>query len=224
MAGLNNDNNPIQSQVRLGPQAIQLVPGPPGPPGPPGGVVTTTANFTQPAVNSTVSVNVTSTSGLAAGLNVFVQGGGYYQVQSVTSGTVVVLTNLGASGNTAPTLTVTNGGIVVGSGAVAQVATPVRLSAATTLLVNQTNIYANTTSAAFTITLPASPIDGQQVSVYDDHLQFGTNPLTVAGNSGQSVMDVNNPIATFGPSTILRQTGSRTVFEYDGGLTRWSIA
>jgi hypothetical protein len=33
MAGLNNDNNPFQSQVRLGPQYVQLVPGPPGPPG-----------------------------------------------------------------------------------------------------------------------------------------------------------------------------------------------
>lgn len=33
MAGLANNNNPFQSQVRIGPNYIQLVPGPPGPPG-----------------------------------------------------------------------------------------------------------------------------------------------------------------------------------------------
>ncbi len=33
MAGLANNNNPFQSQVRVGPGYIQLVPGPPGPPG-----------------------------------------------------------------------------------------------------------------------------------------------------------------------------------------------
>lgn len=31
MAGFNNSNNPFQAQVRLGPQYVQLVPGPPGP-------------------------------------------------------------------------------------------------------------------------------------------------------------------------------------------------
>jgi hypothetical protein len=33
MAGLNNNSNPFQNQVRIGPQYIQLVPGPPGPAG-----------------------------------------------------------------------------------------------------------------------------------------------------------------------------------------------
>jgi hypothetical protein len=33
MAGLNNNSNPFQNQVRIGPQYIQLVPGSPGPAG-----------------------------------------------------------------------------------------------------------------------------------------------------------------------------------------------
>ncbi len=36
MAGFNNSSNPFQSQVRLGPQYVQLVPGLPGPQGTPG--------------------------------------------------------------------------------------------------------------------------------------------------------------------------------------------
>lgn len=53
---------------------------------------------------------------MAAGLDVFVQGGGYYQVTSVTNSTTVVLQNLGTPGNTAAGLSVANGAIVAPSG------------------------------------------------------------------------------------------------------------
>src|SRR4029077_770637 len=41
-------------------------------------------NFTQPAVNSTVSINVGTTAWMAVGQVIFVQGGGYYTVASIT--------------------------------------------------------------------------------------------------------------------------------------------
>lgn len=116
MAGENNDNNPFVAQVRIAPVNIQLVPGPKGDPGPTGGVITTSANFTQPAVNANVVVSVTTTTGIASGETVFVQGGGFYSVGSIGSG-VVTITNLGTVGvNINPGLTVSNGAIVAGSG------------------------------------------------------------------------------------------------------------
>jgi len=63
-------------------------------------------NFTQPSVSSTVSVTVSSTAWMGAGQAVYVVGGGYYQIASITDGTHVVLTNLGYTGNASPTSTV----------------------------------------------------------------------------------------------------------------------
>jgi hypothetical protein len=70
------------------------------------------ANFTQPAVNSTVSINVGTTAWMAVGQVIFVQGGGYYSVSSITDLTDAVVTNLGYTGNAAPATTVTSGSTV----------------------------------------------------------------------------------------------------------------
>jgi hypothetical protein len=70
------------------------------------------ANFTQPAVNSTVSINVGTTAWMAAGQVIFVQGGGYYSVASITDLTDAVVTNLGYAGNATPGATVTSGSTV----------------------------------------------------------------------------------------------------------------
>ena len=87
----------------------QLVPGPQGPAGAAGssgtnGVdafTTTTAHFTQPAAAATVSVSVANSTWMGVGQVLFVVGGGYYTVSSVTDAVTVVLTNLGYTGNTA---------------------------------------------------------------------------------------------------------------------------
>ncbi|MGA7122213.1 MAG: hypothetical protein WBY94_19070, partial [Polyangiaceae bacterium] len=120
MAGLANNNNPFQSQVRIGPNYIQLVPGPPGPAGTSAVTVTTTSNFTQPNVGSNVTVNVTSTTPFGAGLGTFIVGGGYYVVASITNGTQMVLTNLGSTGNVSPGGTVPINSLVVPTGPPAQ--------------------------------------------------------------------------------------------------------
>jgi hypothetical protein len=70
------------------------------------------ANFTQPAVNSTVSINVGSTAWMAVGQVIFVQGGGYYSVASITDLTDAVVTNLGYTGNATPGATVSGGSTV----------------------------------------------------------------------------------------------------------------
>jgi hypothetical protein len=70
------------------------------------------ANFTQPSVNATVSINVGTTAWMALAQIIFVQGGGYYSVASITDLTDAIVTNLGYAGNAAPTATVTSGSTV----------------------------------------------------------------------------------------------------------------
>src|SRR4029077_10907171 len=69
-------------------------------------------NFTQPTVNATVSINVGTTAWMAVGQVIFVQGGGYYSVSSITDLTDAVVANLGYAGNASPGATVTSGSTV----------------------------------------------------------------------------------------------------------------
>jgi hypothetical protein len=102
------------------------------------------ANFTQPAVNSTVSINVGSTAWMAVGQVIFVQGGGYYSVASITDLTDAVVTNLGYVGNATPGSTVSAGStIAVTPGGVAGAA--------------GANAF-TTTTASFTMPAAASPV------------------------------------------------------------------
>src|SRR4029077_8263052 len=73
---------------------------------------TTSANFTQPAVSSTVSVTVGTTAWMVSGETLYVATGGYYTISSITDTTHVVLTNLGYAGNAAPAATVNSGSTV----------------------------------------------------------------------------------------------------------------
>lgn len=77
----------------------------------------TTAPFTMPAAGGTVSVAVTSTLALVAGLDVFVQGAGYMLVQSVTDLTDAVLQNISTVRTNQPAGTVVpTGSKVIPSG------------------------------------------------------------------------------------------------------------
>ena len=110
---------------------ILAVQGPPGVPGSgtPGtngangangfnAYTTTTANFTQPAVGSTVSAQVAQSGWAQVGQWVFVPGGGYYTVSSVPDGTHIVLTNPtpAIAVNAAPTTVINSGAGVTPSG------------------------------------------------------------------------------------------------------------
>ena len=70
---------------------------------------TTAANFTQPSVSGTVSVQVVQTAWMATGQYLFIATGGFYTVNTITDSTHVVLLNTGYSGNASPTTVISSG-------------------------------------------------------------------------------------------------------------------
>jgi hypothetical protein len=73
-------------------------------------------------------------------------------------------------------------------------------------------ILANTASGSFTITLPASPVAGDIVSVVDAGYTFDTNPLTIGRNSSNIANDASNlVINTEGAGFTLVYSGDATV-------------
>ena len=82
----------------------------------------TTANFTQPAVGSNVTVSVSVSGQLTglwavAGQIIFIQVGGFYEVVSVNQiGSQITVKNLGVSGYAAPAATITAGNKVSPAG------------------------------------------------------------------------------------------------------------
>lgn len=89
-----------------------------GPPGNDGlsAITTTTASYVQPATNGTVAISVASSFLFLVGQNVFVEGGGYYLIQSKSSNTSMTLINLGSPDNVAENTTVTSSSSVGPSG------------------------------------------------------------------------------------------------------------
>ncbi|MEM9449960.1 MAG: hypothetical protein AAGA75_15655 [Cyanobacteria bacterium P01_E01_bin.6] len=69
------------------------------------GFTTTTANFTQPAIGSTVDISVESADWVSNGQTLFVQGGGYYTATRLSSQSLR-LTNLGLTANASPSATI----------------------------------------------------------------------------------------------------------------------
>lgn len=70
----------------------------------------TSANFTQPATSATVTVTVAENSWAVLGENVYIEGGGYYEITGLGGSTLITVENLDASGNVVA-------GTVVGAGA-----------------------------------------------------------------------------------------------------------
>lgn len=239
MAGLNNNANPIQSQVRLGPQLIQLVPGPPGPAGPAGGVVTTKVNFTQPAANANVTASFTTTSGFSAGVDLFIEGGGYYQIVSVTNSTDAVIQNLGTpafgsfAGNTSPGLTVANGAIAATSGPATANPLPwsngghiqghvdVTHASPGTLDATHQIAYCDTSTGTCQVTLPASPAADFEVLIIDTGGAAATSNIAVVPN-GNNIWD---PTAlAFGTSNVsLATSGIAAWWKWDANKSHWTL-
>lgn len=71
---------------------------------------TLSANFTQPAISANVTINVGTTAWMAVGQGIFVVGGGYYTISSVSDLTHAVVTNLGGSSNPGAGSTITGSG------------------------------------------------------------------------------------------------------------------
>ena len=73
------------------------------------------------------------------------------------------------------------------------------------------NILANTNGAAFTITLPASPATGDEVSVVDQGYDFNTNALTIGRNSSN--------IANAAADLVINTQGAGFTLVYSGDAT-----
>lgn len=103
-------------------------------------------------------------------------------------------------------------------------ATPVRISTSRTVLATETMVYANTTSAALTLTLPAAPTDGETHTFVDDHLTWNTNNLTIAANTGQTIASLSLPPSSgsyFGATAVATVQGGSVTVRYDLTQTRW---
>jgi hypothetical protein len=100
-----------------GPQGAR---GPTGPTGPAAESITafsvTTANFTQPAPDATVTVLVDSTLWMGSGQQLFIENGGYYVVTTVVSDTELLLTSIGDYTGQAAESTVISSGSKVSPG------------------------------------------------------------------------------------------------------------
>jgi len=77
-------------------------------------------------------------------------------------------------------------------------------------------ILADSTGAAFTITLPATPLDGDTVQIIDVASQFGTNNVTVARN-GELINGVADDL-------VLDVVGSVVSLVYTGATYGWVIS
>ena len=86
-------------------------------------------------------------------------------------------------------------------------------------------VLANTTSGAFTITLPASPATGNQVLIVDSASTFGTNNLTV-GRNGSTISGIADDLALdiSGITVTLVYNGSTwTVYSQIGANTGGAV-
>lgn len=86
--------------------------------------------------------------------------------------------------------------------------------AATTTVTVQAGaqILANTSTAAWTLTLPASPATGDEVSIIDATYKFNTNALTIAGNGTNIANSSTNLVVnTQGAGFTLVYSGDATV-------------
>jgi len=79
------------------------------------GVTTTTANYTQPAINAVVNVAVGNSSLFVEGGYVRIDNGGDYLISSIPDSTHLTLENLGGT-NSAPSVVIGTGAIVVSTG------------------------------------------------------------------------------------------------------------
>ena len=86
-------------------------------------------------------------------------------------------------------------------------------AASTTVTVQAgAQILANTSTAAWTLTLPASPNAGDEVSIIDSNYKFNTNNLTIAGNgSNIANTSVNLVVNTQGAGFTLVYSGNSTI-------------
>ena len=124
------------------------------------------------------------------------------------SGASNTLTNIGNASLTNSSITV-NGSAVSLGGSVTIVTGPASSAISSNVTLAANNKYFVDTTAARTLTLPASPTLGDEIQVFDASGTAATNNITINSNSGKingsvqdAILDVN------GVATSLIYTGS----------------
>ena len=69
----------------------------------------TTADFTVPAIDATVEIAVGDTQWLVAGLYIYIEGAGYYQIDTILTTTTLTVENTGFEGNAVATTVISTG-------------------------------------------------------------------------------------------------------------------
>jgi len=127
---------------------------------------------------------------------------------------------LGDSGDTITIpagATITNNGTQTGFGRTGTVDWDTTAKTASFTAVSGNGYFVNTTSAAITLTLPASPSAGDIVAVKDYAFTFATNNLTVNGN-GSPIGGVDGTINPFYDTN-----GTSKTFIYVDGTKGWLV-
>jgi len=97
---------------------------------------------------------------------------------------------IGASGDT---ISIPAGATLVNSGTATGFGLTTQSVQTTGFTAVKGNLYpCNTTSAAFTVTLPASPVAGNQIQIIDYAGTFATNRITLGRNGSNIIGDANN--------------------------------
>jgi VCBS repeat-containing protein len=128
------------------------------------------------------------------------------------SGASNTLTNIGNGSLTNSSITV-NGSAVSLGGSVTIVTGPASTAVSSNITMAANNNYFVDTSAARTLTLPASPSLGDTIAIYDASGTAATNNITIARNGSNINAQAVNAIID------VNQSGS--VFIYTGATVGW---
>ena len=128
------------------------------------------------------------------------------------SGASNTLTNIGNASLTNSAITV-NGSAVSLGGSVTIVTGPTSSAVSSNITMAANNNYFVDTSAARTLTLPASPTLGDTIAIYDASGTAATNNITIARNGNKINGQTEN--------AIIDVDQSSSVFIYTGSTVGW---
>ena len=128
------------------------------------------------------------------------------------SGASNTLTNIGNASLTNSAITV-NGSAVSLGGSVTIVTGPASSAVSSNITMAANNNYFVDTSAARTLTLPASPTLGDTIAIYDASGTAATNNITIARNGNKINGQTEN--------AIIDVDQSSSVFTYTGATVGW---
>lgn len=170
---------------------------------------------TQTLTNKTIDLGSNTVTGTTAQFNTALSDANFTTLagtetltNKTISGASNTLTNIGNASLTNSSITV-NGSAVSLGGSVTIVTGPASSAISSNVTLAANNKYFVDTTAARTLTLPASPTLGDEIQVFDASGAAATNNITINSNSGKingsvqdAILDVN------GVATSLIYTGS----------------